>query len=186
MPLLRDRSMLYYNRDLSEIRRMQCGNGLTYNRMKHGDGLWDYTKQKYNQAKEYAKSYTPTSVKSFASKTVGAIGEKAGSVIGKKVGETVGDKIFTGTKAALKNADSIKAGVDVIGHSVKTGLEIAKSAEDYRRSKKQTDAQEKLDDEFFRQLRIKSDELKNLKDGGAINSVEQGSTKARNRRTPRV
>ena len=171
MPLLRDRNMLSYNRDLCEIRRMQYGNGLTYNRMKHGDGLWDYTKQKYNQAKNYAKSYastptTSTQTKSFLSKTVGAIGEKAGAVLGRKVGETVGDKILTSTKTALKHADSIKSGVDLIGHSVKTGLEIAKSAEDYKRSKLQTNAQEKLDDKFFRQLRIKSDELKSSKSNG--------------------
>jgi hypothetical protein len=159
MPLIRDRNMLYYNRDLHEIRRMQYGNGLTYNQMKHGDGLWDYAKQKLSQAKNYATKSTNT--KSFAAKTLGSIGEAAGAVLGKKVGETAGDKLLSGLKTGLKHADSIKSSVDLVGHSVKTGLEIAKSAEDYKRSKLQTEAQEKLDDEFFRQLRIKSDELKN-------------------------
>lgn len=167
MPLLRDRTMLAYNRDLPEIRRIHYGNGINFRSQQHGDGLWDYAKTKYSQAKDYAKSYIPSTMStssstkpSFVSRTVGAIGEAAGSVIGRKAGEAVGDKFFSGLKTGLKHADTIKSAVDLVGHSVKTGLDIAKSSEDYRRSKLQTDAQVKLDDEFFRQLRQASEETK--------------------------
>ncbi len=144
---------------------------MTRHEIQHGDGIKDYVKNLYSGAKSYATSAATTaknymnSNQSLGSRVVGSIGESAGAKIGKKLGEKIGDKItvgkvLSGVKTGLKHADSIKTGIDLVGTSVNTGLQIAKNAEDYKRSRQQTLANEKLDDEFFRQLRVKSDELR--------------------------
>jgi hypothetical protein len=160
MPILRQRDLLKYNRDSHEIRNSQYGMGLTYRDTITGEGVWDKAKSYANRAKD--------KIMSAKASALGAVGEKlgqeAGAKIGKKLGEKVGDKIISTigdvAKTGITHADKIKTGIDLIGTATKTGISIAKEAEDLNRSKKQTAAQERLDDEFFRQLRQQSDEIK--------------------------
>ncbi len=104
MVILRDRNILKYNRDKSEITRLQIGRGLTYHQINHGDGIGDYANSLWNGAKKYTSSAANyvSGAASTAKKTAfGAVGEKIGSTIGKKVGENAGSKILTGVKKGL-------------------------------------------------------------------------------------
>jgi hypothetical protein len=149
MPILRDHDLIKYNRDEHEIRHLQYGRGLSYNQIQHGDGIKDYFKN----------------LSSKISNSIGAkIGETVGAKVGKKVGETVGEKVLSNIGSAAKfgvtHAKDIKNSIDLVGTVAKHGISIGKEVEDLKRSQRATEAQDKFNDEFFRQLRLKSDEIK--------------------------